>query len=77
MASEIIDIFHQILAQCVENGASDVLMKEDAPVNLRIAGALLPVDYVTTHEFLDTLLKEIMDERMQKEYQENGDFDFS
>ena len=77
MASEIIETFHQILAQCVEHGASDVLLKEDAPANLRIAGSLYPVDFVTTHEFLDTLLHEIMDERMMKEYDQNGDADFS
>ena len=77
MASEIIETFHQILAQCVEHGASDVLLKEDAPANLRIAGSLYPVDFVKTHEFLDTLLHSIMDERMLKEYELNGDFDFS
>ena len=40
MASETVETFHQILAQCVEHGASDVLLKEDAAANLRIAGAL-------------------------------------
>ena len=77
MASETVETFHQILAQCVEHGASDVLLKEDAAANLRIAGALDPVDFVTTHEFLDTLLHEIMDVRMMKEYDQNGDADFS
>ena len=64
MATETVETFHQILAQCVEHGASDVLLKEDAPANLRIAGSLYPVDFVTTHEFLDTLLRAIMDARM-------------
>ena len=77
MASETVEIFHQILGQCVEHGASDVLLKEDAAANLHMAGSLYPVDFVTTHEFLDTLLHEIMDARMMKEYDQNGDADFS
>ncbi len=77
MASEIISIFHQILEQAVENAASDILMKEGAQVNLRMAGTLVPLDFVTDKAFMTSLLKEITDERMKETYDKTGDADFS
>lgn len=77
MSSETIAIFHQILEQGVMNSASDILMKEGAPANLRIAGALYPVDYVTDRAFFESLMDEIMEDKMKDTYEKTGDADFS
>lgn len=72
-----LDIFLQILAQGVENKASDLHIKEGAGVSLRIAGSLVPVDFVPSHEFMEDVLNAMMTPEQKKTYAETGDADLS
>lgn len=72
-----LDIFLQILAQGVENKASDLHIKEGAGVSLRIAGSLVPVDFVPSHEFMEDILNAMMTPEQKKTYAETGDADLS
>lgn len=75
--SESLDVFRQILAQCVENKASDVHIKEGAGVSLRIAGSLVPLDFVPGRQFMEEVINEITSPEQKRMYAETGDTDLS
>ncbi len=75
--SENLDVFKQILAQAVENKASDVHVKEGSGVSLRIAGSLVPLDFVPSHEFMEEVINTIVTPEQKRTYAETGDVDLS
>ncbi len=70
--------FHDLLKTAIENGASDIMIKEDGPAALRIAGEMIQTTLVTDAEFVHTAITEIVtDEGQAKRYHETGDLDTS
>ena len=75
--SENLDVFKQILAQAVENKASDVHVKEGTGVSLRISGSLVPLDFVPAHDFMEEVINIIATPEQKRTYMETGDVDLS
>lgn len=75
--NENLSIFHQILAQGVENKASDWHVKEGTGVSLRIAGSLVPLDFVPGHEFMENIIDAMATPEQKRSYAETGDLDLS
>ncbi len=77
MMSENVELFRQILMQGIENKASDWHVKEGAGVSLRIAGDMVPLDFVPSHEFMEDLLDEMARPDQKEHYMKTGDLDLS
>lgn len=67
-----------LLKIMVQNNASDLHIKSDSPVHLRINGRLVPVkDSVLTAEQIEELVKPFMTGRIKQIFDENHEVDFS
>ncbi len=75
--SENIELFHSILQQGIENRASDWHVKEGSGVSLRIAGDMVPLDFVPDHAFMEELVDVMTTPEQKKIYAETGDADLS
>jgi twitching motility protein PilT len=70
-------ILHDLLNTAVENRASDVHIREDKTVVLRIDGNLVEVDFVVDSEFLDKCLEQIVPPGHIEKFLNTGDLDFA
>ena len=71
-------IFKRVLKAAVEGGASDVHVKVDAPIIVRIDGQLLPIESPhPTSEWLGNIIKEIVPDHLQERFEVEREIDFS
>jgi twitching motility protein PilT len=70
-------ILKDILAIGVTEGASDWHIREGSPVVLRIDGSLTEVEFVTTRDFLEKAVAEVMPPHLQETFLTTGDADFA
>lgn len=70
-------MLHDIFVAAVDNNASDILIRENKNVALRISGSLVEIDFVTSKEFLEKALPEIVPPHKMPVYEETGDLDFA
>ncbi len=70
-------ILHDLLATAVENQASDVHIREDKNVMLRIDGGLVEVDFKIDASFLDQCLEQIVPPGHIDKFHATGDLDFA
>ncbi len=71
-------IFKRVLKAAVEGGASDVHVKVDAPIIVRIDGQLLPIESPhPTSEWLGNIIKEIVPHHLQERFEVEREIDFS
>ena len=68
---------HEVLKTAVENNASDILVKENSPVNYRIDGTLINCDFSADRTVLETFLAQTANEKQRAQLEEIGDLDFS
>ena len=68
---------HNVLATGVAEGASDWHIREDSNVVLRVDGNLVEVDFVTSREFLEHAISEIIDASDMEDFRKTGDADFA
>ena len=67
-----------LLKIMIQNNASDMHIRSDSPVYLRIHGKLVPIKESTmSASEVDNLIKPIMSERTKKIFAENHEVDFS
>ncbi|WCJ58545.1 PilT/PilU family type 4a pilus ATPase [Fontisphaera persica] len=72
------ELFKKICAAAVEAGASDIHIKVDAPVILRINRQLLPIECpLPTEEWIDDVLKHIVPVHARARFEEDREIDFS
>lgn len=72
-----LNVFQQILAQGVENNASDWHIKEGTGITLRIAGKLVPLDFIPSHDFMEGVIDSIITPEQKQIYTDTGDMDVS
>ena len=70
-------VLFDILKYAVENRASDLHIREDKYVRLRIDSKLVDTDFMTDSVFFETAIKEILPAGKRGDYDERGDFDFA
>jgi twitching motility protein PilT len=70
-------ILRDLLTTAVENGASDLHIRENKPVQLRIDSNLVEVEFVTDGEFFDTCEKQIIPKGQYHIFEQTGDLDFA
>lgn len=75
--NEAMETFQQLLSQAVENHASDIHIKQDSPVSLRIDSKMVPVDFVPDKAFLEAVMHSMADDRKIETYEKTGDMDLS
>jgi len=68
---------HDVLATGVAEGASDWHIRQDANVVLRVDGSLIEVDFVTSRDFLEHAVSEIVDASDMTDFRKTGDADFA
>ena len=68
---------HDVLATGVAEGASDWHIRENSNVALRVDGSLIEVDFVTSREFLERAVSEIISANDMEDYRKTGDADFA
>lgn len=67
-----------LLKIMIQNNASDMHIRSDAPVYLRIHGKLIPIkDSTMSKEDVEKLITPIMNERVKKIFTQNHEVDFS
>ena len=72
------ELFIKILKAAVEGGASDVHIKENSPVMVRISRRLMPIDCpLPTHEWMEKVLQQICPPHMKKGLDADRETDFS
>ena len=72
------EIFHRVLKAAVEGGASDVHIKIDAPIIVRIDGELIPIEAPKpTAEWMDGVLSSIVPLHMKERLDREREIDFS
>ena len=72
-----LEFFHQILIQGIESKASDWHVKEGSGVSLRIAGDMVPMDFVPDHAFMHDVIESMTREDQREQYLKTGDLDLS
>jgi len=71
----IIDNFFHTL---IEKGGSDLHITEGQPPKIRVHGGIKPIsDEVLTHDFMETIMREICEPRAWERYVAAGDLDFA
>ena len=70
-------VLHEVLKIGVENNASDILVKENSPVNYRIDGVLAASDFKPDHGLLERFIEETANEKQRLQLEETGDLDYS
>jgi twitching motility protein PilT len=68
---------HDVLATGVAEGASDWHIREDSNVVLRVDGSLVEVDFLTSRDFLEHAISEIITPGNMEDYRRTGDADFA
>ena len=72
--AKIDEYFHKL----IEMGGSDLHITQGQPPKIRAHGSIKPIsDEILTATFMETIMKEICDERAWLRYQEAGDLDFA
>ena len=71
-------IINELLVKAVEEGASDIHMKEDAPPYFRLRGALVSSGFEDLDgDAMNAVIHDIMPEHAVKQYEETHEADFS
>jgi twitching motility protein PilT len=70
-------ILHNLLDYAVSNGASDIHIKENAPVAVRLDGQMVATDFVPDYEMLAHFLKEVATDKQLEVFHKTGDLDIS
>ena len=70
-------ILHNLLDYAVTNGASDIHIKQNAPVSVRLDGEMVATDFVPDYEMLMHFLKEVANETQVASFNKVGDLDIS
>ncbi len=68
---------HEVLKIAVENNASDIHVKENAPVYYRIDGAMVGCDFTANRELLDQFIEQVTNAKQRDQLDNIGDLDFS
>jgi len=72
------ELFKKVCAAAVEAGASDIHIKVDAPVILRISRQLIAIECPTpTEEWIGNVLNNIIPPHARKKFDEEREIDFS
>lgn len=75
--SENMELFHQVLRQGIESGASDWHVKEASGISLRLSGEMVPLDFTPDHAFMEEVLGVMLSPDQRRKYEETGDADIS
>ncbi len=70
-------ILHNLFDYAVTNGASDIHIKENAPVAVRLDGEMISTDFVPDYEMLTRFLHEVANEAQIANFEKTGDLDIS
>jgi twitching motility protein PilT len=70
-------IMHDLLVYAVENRTSDLHVRENKNVQLRIDSNLCQLDFVTDSAYFDTLCQQIVPEGRMEQFNKVGDLDFA
>lgn len=70
-------ILHNLFDYAVTNGASDIHIKENAPVAVRLDGEIISTDFVPDYEMLMRFLHEVASEAQIESFNKIGDLDIS
>ncbi len=73
----MITVLHSVLGAATEANASDIHLKEDAPVAYRIDGEILSSDFVPDRALIDKFMAEVANETQIAEFWRTGDLDLS
>ena len=68
---------NEVLKIAVENNASDIHVKENAPVYYRIDGSMVGSDFVASRELLDSFIDSVTSAKQQAALENTGDLDLS
>ncbi|MDD3119640.1 MAG: PilT/PilU family type 4a pilus ATPase [Victivallales bacterium] len=71
-------LLHDVLAEGVKAGASDVHIKEDSPIHYWIAGDLVDYNFVPDSNYLDAVINEMVPAQDHlNQFMKQGDLDLS
>ncbi len=71
-------LLHDVLAEGVKAGASDVHIKENSPIHYRIDGDLVDCNFVPDGDYLDAVINEMVtDQNHLSKFMQHGDLDIS
>ena len=74
----MISMLHDILAEGVKAGASDVHIKEGSPIRFRLDGSLVDCNFAPDREFMDAVIGEMVREPDKLHFlSQEGDLDLS
>ena len=68
---------HEVLKIAVENNASDVHVKENAPVFYRIDGTMIGCDFVADKQLVDSFIEQVANPKQRETLEVTGDLDLS
>lgn len=68
---------NEVLKIAVENNASDILVKENAPVYYRIDGTLVGCDFTCNREIIDAFIEKVTNSKQREALENIGDLDLS
>ena len=68
---------HEVLKIAVENNASDIHVKENAPVFYRIDGAIIGCDFTADHDLIYGFIEQVANEKQRAALENTGDLDLS
>ena len=70
-------VLFDALKYAVENGASDLHVRENKFIRLRVDGKLIETDFMTDSHFFKRAIGEILPEGQLHKYIDSGDYDFA
>ena len=68
---------HEVLKIAVENNASDIHVKENAPVFYRIDGTIIGCDFTADHDLIYGFIEQVANEKQRAALEVTGDLDLS
>ena len=68
---------NEVLKIAVENNASDIHVKENAPVFYRIDGSMVGCDFIASRELMDSFIGQITNAKQRDALENCGDLDLS
>lgn len=72
------EIFKRVLKAAIEGGASDIHIKINAPIVVRIDGQLVPIEAPNpTSEWMESIIKNIVPEHLNERLEVEREIDFS
>jgi len=77
MAAEKESCLHDLLAYAVQNRCSDIHIRENKEVQLRIDSGLMTMDYVTDSATLDQFCLDVVPKGRMEVFDKTGDLDFA